>query len=228
MNLLALCLIWGAVLNNHLKICYMKTVSLSGSLRENVGKKDAKKLRKEGKVPCVIYGGKEQKHFFLDQKDFKPIIFTPEVFIIKIDLDGTTYETILQDIQYHPVSDFVLHADFLELAPGRPVTLAIPVKLEGTAPGVVKGGKLHLKLRKIRIKGLVEDMPEYIVLNISKLDIGKSIKVKDIPGEKLHFLDPANAVVVSVKAARGLTAAELAEEEGEESPAETAEAAPEE
>jgi len=196
----------------------MKTVSLSGSLRENVGKKDAKKLRKEGKVPCVIYGGKEQKHFFIDQKDFKKIIFTPEVFIIKIDLGGTTYETILQDIQYHPVTDFVLHADFLELLPGRAVTLAIPVKLEGTAPGVVKGGRLDLKLRKVRIRGLVEDMPEYVVLDISKLDIGKSIKVKEIPGERLQFLDPANAVVVSVKAARGISAADLAAEgeEGEE------------
>ena len=194
----------------------MKTVSLSGTLRAYVGKKDAKKLRKEGKVPCVIYGGKEQKHFFLDQKDFKKIIFTPEVFVIKIDLEGTTFETILQDIQYHPVSDFVLHADFLELVPGRAVTLAIPVELQGTAPGVVKGGKLHLKLRKLRMKGLVENMPEHVVLDISKLDIGKSIKVKDIEIEKVQLLDPANAVVVSVKAARGLTAAELAEEEGEE------------
>ncbi|UBM62362.1 50S ribosomal protein L25/general stress protein Ctc [Candidatus Sulfidibacterium hydrothermale] len=193
----------------------MKTVSLSGSSRANVGKKDAKKLRKEGKVPCVIYGGKEQKHFYLDQKDFKKIIFTPEVFIIKIDLEGTTYETILQDIQYHPVSDFVLHADFLELTPGRAVTLAIPVQLEGTAPGVVKGGRLQLKLRKLRLKGKVEDMPEHVVLDISGLDIGKSIKVKDVPVENVQFLDPANAVVVSVKAARGISAAEL-EAEGEE------------
>ncbi len=197
----------------------MKTVSLSGALRAYVGKKDAKKLRREGKVPCVIYGGKEQKHFYLDQKDFKKIIFTPEVFIIKIDLEGTVYETILQDIQYHPVSDFVLHADFLELVPGRPVTLAIPVELQGTAPGVVKGGRLNLKLRKLRLKGLVENMPEHVVLNISKLDIGKSIKVKDISIENVQFLDPANAVVVGVKAARGLTAAELAEGEGEEAEA---------
>ncbi len=197
----------------------MKTVSLSGTLRAYVGKKDAKKLRREGKVPCVIYGGKEQKHFYLDQKDFKKIIFTPEVFIIKIDLEGTVYETILQDIQYHPVSDFVLHADFLELIPGRPVTLAIPVELQGTAPGVVKGGRLNLKLRKLRLKGLVENMPEHVVLNISKLDIGKSIKVKDISIENVQFLDPANAVVVGVKAARGLTAAELAEEEAEEAEA---------
>lgn len=205
----------------------MKTVSLSGSLRENVGKKDAKKQRKEGRVPCVIYGGKEQKHFSLDQKDFKKIIFTPEVFIIKIELDGKTFETILQDIQYHPVTDIVLHADFLELIPGKHVTLAIPVHLEGTAPGIIKGGRLQLKLRKIRVKGLVEDMPEHIVLNISDLDIGNSIKVKDLPGEKLQFLEPANAVVVSVKAARGVSEEELAAE-GEEGEEEETEAASEE
>ncbi len=202
----------------------MKTVSLSGSLRENVGKKDAKKQRKEGRVPCVIYGGKDQKHFSLDQKDFKKIIFTPEVFIIKINLGGETFETILQDIQYHPVTDIVLHADFLELIPGKHVTLAIPVQLEGTAPGAIKGGKLQLKLRKIRVKGLVEDIPEHIVLNISDLDIGNSIKMKDIPGEKLQFLEPVNAVVVSVKAARGVSDEELAaeSEEGEKEETEVA------
>lgn len=205
----------------------MKTVSLSGSLRENVGKKDAKKLRNEGKVPCVIYGGKEQKHFFVDQKDFKKIIFTPEVFIIKIDLGKESFETILQDIQYHPVSDIVLHADFLEISPEKQVTLAIPVQLEGTAPGVIKGGRLQLKLRKMRVKGLVEDMPEYIVLDISDMDIENSIKVKDIPSEKLHFLDPASAVVVSVKAARGLSEEEELAAEGEEGEAAETEASSE-
>ncbi|VAW30158.1 LSU ribosomal protein L25p [hydrothermal vent metagenome] len=205
----------------------MKTVSLSGTLRAHVGKKDAKKLRKEGKVPCVIYGGKEQKHFFLDQKDFKKIVFTPEVFIIKVELGKENFETILQEVQYHPVSDIVLHADFLELTPGKPVTLAIPVQLEGSSPGVIKGGRLQLKLRKIRIKGMVEDMPEHVVLDIADLDIGDSIKVKEIPGEKLQFLDPANAVVVGVKAARGisdeeLAAEELAAAEGEEGETEAA------
>ncbi len=209
----------------------MKTVSLSGSLRENVGKKDAKKLRNEGKVPCVIYGGKEQKHFFLDQKDFKKIVFTPEVFIIKIELGNESIETILQDIQYHPVTDIVLHADFLQLTPGKLVTLAVPVQLEGTAPGVIKGGRLQLKLRKMRVRGLVEDMPEHIVLDISKLDITNSIKVKDIPGEKLQFLDPASAVVVVVKAARGISEeeeAELAAAEEEATGEGEAEAAPKE
>ena len=201
----------------------MKTVSLSGTLRAHVGKKDAKKLRNEGKVPCVIYGGKEQKHFFLDQKDFKKVVFTPDVFSINIELGDESFHTILQDIQYHPVTDIVLHADFLELTSGKPVTLAIPVQMEGTSPGVIKGGRLQLKIRKMRVKGLIEDMPDHIVLDISKLDIGNSIKVKDVPGEKLQFLDPASAVVISVKAARGLSEEELAleAEEGEEENAES-------
>jgi len=201
----------------------MNTVSLSGALRSHVGKKDAKAQRKQGKVPCVIYGGKEQKHFTLNQIDFKEIIFTPEVNIIKIELGDKTYETILQDIQYHPVTDEVLHADFLELTPGKPVTLAIPVELQGTAPGIIKGGRLLLKLRKIRIRGLIEDIPQHIVLNVSKLDLGKSIKVKEVMNDKLQFLDPANAVIVNVKTARGI-ADEDEEGEEEESTEESAEA----
>lgn len=200
----------------------MNTVSLSGALRSHVGKKDAKAQRKQGKVPCVIYGGKEQKHFTLNQIDFKEIIFTPEVNIIKIELGDKTYETILQDIQYHPVTDEVLHADFLELTPGKPVTLAIPVELQGTAPGIIKGGKLLLKLRKLRVRGLIEDIPQHIVLDISKLDLGKSIKVKEVMNDKLQFLDPANAVIVNVKTARGIV--EEGEEEEEESTEESAEA----
>ena len=199
----------------------MNIVSLSGSLRENVGKKDAKQQRKLGKVPCVIYGGSEQKHFTLDQKDFKSIVFTPEVIIVKLSLGDTTYESILQDIQYHPVSDEIIHADFLQLHPEKPVTVALPVELKGTAPGVVKGGKLRLKLRKLRVSGLINNMPEHIVLDISKLDIGRSIKVRDILNSELQFLDPTNLVVVSVMAARGIIAEEAEEEseseaEGEE------------
>lgn len=201
----------------------MNTVSLSGALRSHVGKKDAKAQRKQGKVPCVVYGGKEQKHFTLNQIDFKEIIFTPEVNIIKIELGDKTYETILQDIQYHPVTDEVLHADFLELTPGKAVTLAIPVELQGTAPGIIKGGRLLLKLRKLRVRGLIEDIPQHIVLNVSKLDLGKSIKVKEVMNDKLQFLDPANAVIVNVKTARGI-ADEGEEEEEEESTEESAEA----
>lgn len=194
----------------------MKKVSLSGSLRENVGKKDAKAERKKGRVPCVIYGGKEQVHFSLDAIEFKPVLYTPETYLVELVIDGKTYQTILQDVQFHPVTDSILHADFLEVWNDKPVTVALPVRLTGTSPGVVQGGKLRLKIRKLKLKGLLNDIPEFIELDINKLDIGDSIKVRDIARENLSFIDPASAVVVNVKTARGLTAEELAEEEEEE------------
>jgi large subunit ribosomal protein L25 len=197
----------------------MKTVSMSGSPRENVGKKDAKKNRREGKIPCVLYGGKEQMHFTIPDKEFSKIIFTPEVYIVQINLNGKEYQAILQDVQYHPVTDLVLHADFLELIPGKPVTIGIPVKLTGNAPGVIKGGKLIKKLRKLIVKGLVEDLPEVIDLSISNLDLNDSIKIKDISISNLELLDHPNAEVVGVKMARGAGAAE------EEAAAEAAAAA---
>ncbi|MDD4087366.1 MAG: 50S ribosomal protein L25/general stress protein Ctc [Bacteroidales bacterium] len=192
----------------------MKTVSLSGSLRENVGKKDAKALRNAGKVPCVLYGGKEQVHFTADAASFKPIIFTPETFLIEVDVDGKKYNAILQDVQYHPLSDKLLHADFLLVSQDKPVTVYLPVKHQGTSPGVIRGGKLKLKMNKIRVKGLIKDLPEFIMVDISKLQIGQSVKVRDLSLENISFLSPTNAVIIDVKTARG--AALEGEEETEE------------
>ena len=193
----------------------MKTVSLSGALRAHVGKKDAKQIRKEGKVPCVIYGGKEQIHFILPQLTFNKILFTPEVFIIQLDIDGKTYSTILQDVQYHPVSDKVLHADFLEIVDGKKLIVGLPVKFEGIAPGVTKGGKLQVKYRKLRVKGEIEQMPEFIKLDISNLEIGQSIKVRHIKLDNLTVVETPNAVVAQVKMARGAKSA-LTDEEAQE------------
>jgi large subunit ribosomal protein L25 len=193
----------------------MKSVSLSGSPRENVGKKDAKRNRKEGKVPCVLYGGTEQTHFVAEEKDFKKIIFTPEVFIIKLNIDGKEIDAVLQDIQYHPVTDRILHVDFLEILPGKTVTIAIPIHLEGTAPGVIKGGKLRLKIRKMKVAGLVEDLPDFIVLDISKLDVGDAIRVNEVKNDKLKFLDNATSIVVGVFTARVVVDEEESEEDGE-------------
>jgi large subunit ribosomal protein L25 len=205
----------------------MKTVSLSGSLRENVGKKDAKKNRREGKVPCVIYGGEKQIHIAIEEKSFKKIIFTPEVYLININVDGKEYQVVLQDIQYHPVNDSILHADFLEISPDKPVTIAIPVKFEGVAPGVLQGGRLVKKLRKVKVSGLAENLPDFIMLNIDKLNIGNSIRIKDVVYENLTLLDTPNAVIVAVKAARGMSAEEIAEEEAAEAAAAEAAAAAE-
>ena len=194
----------------------MKTVSLSGSPRENVGKKDAKKNRKLGKVPCVLYGGKEQTHFLAEEKDFKNIIFTPEVSLINLSIDGKEMLAVLQDIQYHPVTDRILHVDFLEVFPGKPVIVAIPVKLAGTAPGVMKGGKLKLKIRKMRVSALAENLPDQIVIDISKLEIGNSVKVNEVSGDNLTFLDNASSVVVGVYTARVVVDVEEEDDDDEE------------
>jgi large subunit ribosomal protein L25 len=180
----------------------MKTVSLSGSQRENVGKKDARKNRRLGKVPCVMYGGKEQLHFVVDEKPLKKIVFTPEVYIITLNVDGKVHETILQDAQYHPVTDNFLHVDFLEILPEKQVTIAVPVKAEGTPTGVLKGGRFINKMRKLKIKAMAKDLPDFIPINTDDLDIGDSVKVMDVKMDKVTFLDSPNSVIVGVRTAR--------------------------
>lgn len=192
----------------------MKTVSLSGSPRENVGKKDAKALRQQGMVPCVIYGGKEQIHFSLDQRQFQDVVFSPDACFVEVDLQGKKHMTILQDIQYHPVSDKILHADFFEISEGKPIKLNIPVRLEGTSPGVLKGGKLALKMRKLPLKATAEKMPQEIVIDISELNINDKVKASQLKSDKYDLLLNENTVVVMIMKARGLdTAAEGAEAE---------------
>jgi len=195
----------------------MKTVSLSGSPRENVGKKDAKSLRNQGFVPCVIYGGEKQIHFHCDEREFSKIIFTPESYIIKLTVGDTEYNVLLQDIQYHPVSDKVLHADFLEFNLENPVKVAVPVTVTGAAIGVLKGGTMKKVMRKIAVKAVVADIPEDIEVDITKLDIGDSIMIRDLKIKKLEFLDRPNDVIVAVKVTRIVVEEEDEEdEEGEE------------
>jgi len=195
----------------------MKTVSMSGSFRENVGKKDAKKMRKAGLVPSVIYGGKEQYHIAIPVKDFKDLVFSPDIAFVKIEVEGKEYNAILQDIQYHPVTDNILHADFLELVDGKHIVMGVPVKTTGTSPGILAGGKLQTKLRKLKVKALPADIPETITLDISNLNIGNSIKVKEIEVENAKLLDAPNAVVVAVKVTRAAMSASMTDavEEGE-------------
>lgn len=184
----------------------MKTVSLSGSLRENVGKKDAKKNRREGFVPAVLYGGKEQKHFTLVNKELVKTIWNPDVFVYQLTIDGKEHQAIVQDIQFHPVSDKLLHIDFLEVFEDKPFVITLPVKALGSAPGLQKGGKLYMNRRKLQIKGLLNDMPESINLDVSKMDVNDTIKVNEVDNEKLIFLDPSNSVVIAIKSARAMAA----------------------
>jgi large subunit ribosomal protein L25 len=180
----------------------MKAVSISGSLRENVGKKDAKRNRREGRIPCVVYGGKEQIHFSVDDKAFGPLIFTPHTYSVNLDIDGRKLSAIIQEVQYHKVSDSVLHVDFFEINPAKPITLAIPVFFDGVSAGVLKGGKLIKKFRKLKVRALIENMPDEIRVDVTALDILDSSKISDLKIENLEFLDPKNSVMAFVKPTR--------------------------
>jgi len=190
----------------------MKTVSMSGSPRANVGKKDAKALRNAGLVPCVIYGGKEQIHFSTPETSFKQIVFTPDVCFIEVDLNGKKHLTVLQDIQYHKVSDSILHADLFELHDDKPITLPIPVVYEGSSPGVLKGGKLVKSVRKIKVNALPKNMPETLKIDLSTLEIGDMVKISAIETNNFTIVDYPGTTVCMVKTTRNVVADASAEE----------------
>ena len=194
----------------------MKTAQLSGSLRVNVGQKDATALRNAGRVPCVLYGTGEQTHFHVKLNDIEKIVLSPEVYQVHLDVEGKKARGIIRELQQHPVTDRIRHVDFLEITDTKPVTVGLPVRLTGASRGVLAGGRLMQVFRILRSTGLVQDLPDAITLDISKLRIGQSIRVKaiDIPG--ITFLDPANAVVVSVKMARGAVKGADADDDEEE------------
>jgi large subunit ribosomal protein L25 len=175
---------------------------MSGSLRESVGKKDAKLQRSEGKIPCVLYGGKEQYKFVAEEKSFAQIVFSPDSFFIKLDLDGKKHDCILKDIQYHPVSDTILHADFIEFDMSHPITMAVPLKFTGNAPGVIKGGQLVKKFRKLNVRALPADMPESVVVDISNLDIDQKITIAELPQEKYKIIENQDRYIIAIRATR--------------------------
>jgi large subunit ribosomal protein L25 len=186
----------------------MKSVSISGSPRANVGKKDATALRNAKQVPCVLYGGKEQIHFAVLSSDFRSLIYTPDVNIVDLEIAGKKYNAILQEAQFHKLHDQILHVDFLEITPGKPVTMNIPVKTTGTSPGVRAGGRLVKKLKTLKAKGLVEKMPDTIDIAIDTMEIGNSVRVEDIKIEGLTFLNASNITVVGVETTRVVAAEE--------------------
>jgi len=188
---------------------------MSGSRRESVGKKDAKSHRRSGKIPCVLYGGAEQIHFTVDETSFNELIFTPHVYITQLDIDGQKFNAILQDVQYHPVSDLVLHADFMELKPGRMVTVALPLQVKGVSKGVLAGGKLLKKKRKIRVHGLPDNIPEHIEVDVTELLVGQSIRIADITVPDLQLMDSPRDVLVTVAITRAVPAGGAAEEGAE-------------
>ena len=180
----------------------MKSVSISGSPRANVGKTDAKALRNAKLVPCVLYGGKEQIHFSVLSADFKNLIYTPNVHTVDLDIAGNKYHAIVQETQFHPLKDHLMHVDFLEIVAGKPVVMELPVRTSGTSPGVRNGGRLSKKLKTLRAKGLVEKMPDTVTIAIDKMEIGNSVRVGDIHLDGITFLNAPNVTVVSVEVTR--------------------------
>jgi len=186
----------------------MKTVAISGSPRENVGKRDAKELRYEGKVPAVLYGGKEQAHFAVVTTELKDAIYTPEANFVEITLGGSKIKAIIKELQFHPLTDLLLHVDFLQLFDDKEILMEIPVKLTGTSPGVKMGGKLVQKLRKLRVKALPKNMPQTVEVSIAKLEVGNLFRVRDLQKAEYVITNTPEDTIVSVGMSRALKQAE--------------------
>ena len=195
----------------------MKTLAISAKVRNGTGKTDSKALRNQGNVPCVLYGGEKQVCFYAHENDFRNLVYTPDVFIVELDIEGEKYRAVMQDLQFHPVTEKLLHLDFLEIFDDKEVTVTIPVHLKGNAVGIRDGGILSFRRRKIITRAIPGNLPDYIEINIEDVEIGQSIFIKDLRDEKYTFLAPDNAVVVGVRVARELIIEEEEEEiEGEE------------
>ena len=210
----------------------MKSITINGSTRKVLGKKSTKELRKQEMVPCVLYGEGEPVHFSAKELDFSKLVYTPNAHTVKIVLEKKELDAILQDIQFHPLSDKILHVDFYQLSENKEVSMEIPVKTEGSAPGVlISGGVLILNQRKLRVKALPKNLPDFITADISKLELGDKLYSSELKDEKYEFLHPDNTVVCQVKVARTSlkeieeTEAEVSEEAAEGSSEEKKETA---
>ncbi|MFM6976125.1 MAG: 50S ribosomal protein L25/general stress protein Ctc [Sphingobacteriaceae bacterium] len=186
----------------------MKSFAISGSPRENVGKRDAKELRYEGKVPAVLYGGANQVHFAVSAADLKGLVYTPDVHFVEITVGSVKAQAVLQDIQFHPLTEQILHIDFLRVNDSKPFVMEIPVKLTGTSPGVKMGGKLIQKLRKLRVKAFPKDMPQHVEVAMESLELGKSVRVGELKFDKFQVTNNADDTIVSVVMSRALKQAE--------------------
>ena len=184
---------------------------MSGALREHVGKKDAKALRRDAKVPCVMYGKGEQIIFSVPQTQFDRIIFNPEPCFVEIDINGTKHSAMLKDIDFHPVTEIVYHADFYELSDDKPVVMSIPVHTTGTSIGVMKGGKLAYKQKRLNVKAVPANMPSEILIDITKLDVAQRIKVQDIESNNYEILNPKSSEVLVVNSTRASATADTTE-----------------
>lgn len=188
----------------------MKTLELKGAMRAEFGKKGSKAIRKEGAVPCVIYGSGDPVHFSVEVPDLKALLYTPHSYLVNFDLDGKKELVVMREVQFHPISDEVLHIDFYRVNPAKAVAIDLPVELTGNSEGVKLGGKLILSKRKLRVSGLMKNLPDTIAVDVTELGLGKSVFVGDLTLEGLQILTPATTAVCAVRmtrAARGAAAA---------------------
>ena len=207
----------------------MKSITINGSKRESVGKKATKALRNAGQVPCVLYGGDKPVHFSAEELAFSKLVYTPNAHTVVIALGSDTVNAVLQDIQFHPVTDRILHIDFYQLFDDKEIAMNIPVNLIGKSPGVANGGSLMRNKRKLRVKALPSNLPDFIEADISPLKIGGKLYITELVNENYNFLHPDNTVVCQVKRSRVTIEEEEEELEAEEGTVEGAapsEAAP--
>ena len=198
----------------------MKSIEIKGSLRTDLGKKATRELRKDNGVPCVLYGVKKDEnglpvatHFTVTVDGLRKLVYTPHIYLVNLDIDGTVVTAIMKDIQFHPVTDAILHVDFLQVEADKAIVMEVPVQLEGLAEGVRAGGKLALQIRKLKVKACYEAIPERLVIDVTPLGLGKTIKVGELSYEGLELMNAKEAVVCAVKltrAARGAQAAAAA------------------
>lgn len=180
----------------------MKSITIQGTKRESVGKKSTKALRDAELVPCVVYGGAEPLNFSTEEKSFKNLVYTPDAHTVELVINGEKINAVLQDIQFHPITDRILHADFYQLSADKPVIMEVPVKITGRAKGVVAGGVLRQSFRKLRVKAIPANLPDEIIVDVTPLKIGNKLYIGDIKSEAYTFMHPDNAVVVAVKMSR--------------------------
>ena len=185
----------------------MKTLEIKATKRADFGKKAAKAFRREGQIPCIMYGGGEEIAFTVDTKAVKPLIYTPNSYIVELDIDGKIEKAVMREVQFHPVREQILHIDFYRVQEGKPVAIAIPVRLTGNAEGVKVGGKLALSARKLTVKAMVDQLPDEIVVDVTPLKVGQTIFVGDLQFEGLQFVTPATTAVCAVRVTRASRAA---------------------
>jgi large subunit ribosomal protein L25 len=192
----------------------MKTFDVSGKLRGSLGKKDSRALRNEGNVPCVLYGGENPVHFYASAKDFTKLVYTPNVYLVNLNIEGQKAQALMQDLQFDPVTDELIHIDFMKVSNDKPVKVSIPIEIKGFAKGIKSGGKLQVEIRRLSVMALPQDLPDRIEVDVTELDLGQSIRVGNLSADKVTFLNSKSVPVVRIMMTRAARAAAQQKDEG--------------